>query len=168
MKFKDKGFSLIEVMIALAIFLAMATAFIQTQTGNISSSIRMEAEIKLHNLAELKMNDVLIQKHEFTNATENDVDSGTFEIEGYETYKYEVRITPMEFPDFSQIMGEEEDDETQTSSIQKIIFNKLKKNMEELLWQVNVKIIDTVTTDEYELNSWVTKSNAKLDTNFNY
>lgn len=168
MIYKDKGFSLLEVMIALGIFLAMATAFIDVQTANISSSIRMDSEVKLHNLAELKMNEVLLQKKEFTNATKNDVDAGAFEIEGFENYKYEVRITPMEFPDFSQLMGQEDDGTQPTNSMQKIIFNKLKKNMEELIWQVNVKVTNTISTDEYELNSWVTKSNAKIDTNFNY
>ena len=169
MIYKDKGFSLLEVMIALGIFFAMAVAFIDVQTANISSSIRMDSEVSLHNLAELKMNEVLLQKKEFTNATKNDVDAGAFEIEGFENFKYEVRITPIEFPDFSQIMGQKDEDGTRSSnSMQKLIFNKLKKNMEELLWQVNVKVINTVSTDEYELNSWVTKSNAKIDTNFNY
>lgn len=171
MNSKQSGFSLLEVLIALALFAGMATAFITTQTNNISSSIRTLDDAKLLSLAELKMNETLIGKREFTNATKNDVDSGEFDIEGYEGFKYEVKITPIEFPSFDQLMGKDSSDSTsseQNDPLQKMIFEKLKTNIEEIIWQVNVKVTDTVSGGTYELNSWITKSNAKIDTNFNF
>ena len=127
----------------------------------------MKEDISLHNLAELKMNEVLLDKKEFTNATATSSDTGTFELEGYENYKFEVKITPTKFPDFSQIMGKSEEEEQSTNSaIQKAIFDKLKKNLEEMIWQINVTVTNTDNDYSYELNSWVNKSNPKLDTNF--
>jgi len=45
----------------------------------------------------------------------------------------------------------------------------MKKNVEEMLWQVKVTIIDTrVENSSYELNSWINKANAQIDTNFGF
>ena len=66
----QKGFSLIEVMIALAIFSFFATAMLGELSYNVSSSMQMAKDLDLHNLAEMKMSEVLIGKKEFTNATE--------------------------------------------------------------------------------------------------
>lgn len=165
----QSGFSLIEVMIALTIFGVYVTAMIISQSNNVGSSIRMAEDLALHNLAEMKMSETLIGNKEFTNATENDVKTGNFTIEGYKNFKYKVSIKKTEFPDFSQIMGQSEDDEDQkASAVQKLIFEKMKKNVEEILWQVNVEVTNTDTEQSYELNSWINKSNAKIDTNFSF
>lgn len=166
----SQGFSLIEVMIALMIFGVYVTALIFSQSNNVSGSMKMASDLELHNLAEMKLNEILIRKKEFTNATENEVDSGAFEIEGYKNYKYEIKIRKNEFPDFAQIMGksEDEDSDQNNSALQKLIFDKMKKNVEEILWQVNVKVTNTNTDESYELNSWINKTNAKLDTNFSF
>ena len=167
----QNGFSLIEVMVALVIFSVIALPMIFTQSANIQSSINMNSDLTLHNLAEMKMNEVLVGPKEFTNATENDVDGGNFEIDGYQEFKYEVRITKIEFPNFSELIGkteEEGQDDNAQDSIQKLIFEKMKKNIEEIIWQVNVIVTNPGTGDTYELNSWINKSNAKIDTNFSF
>lgn len=164
----QNGFTLIEVMIALAIFSFFLTSAIFAISFNTSSSILMQEDLNLHNLAELKMNEVLLSRKEFTNATENDVDSGNFEIEGLENYKYEVRITPTKFPDLAQILGNQlEGEEDNTSDpIQKILFDKLKKNIEEMIWQVSVKVTNKDNNYSYELRSWTNKINPQIDINF--
>lgn len=164
----ESGFTLIEVLFALAIFAAFLLGISTTISHNVSSSILMKEDMNLHNLAELKMNEVLLDKKEFTNATKNDVDSGNFEIEGMEKYKYEVKIRPTEFPDLSQIMGQTDDESNTVDPVNKIIFEKLKKNLEEMIWQVNVKVTNTEEDYSYEINTWVNKTNPKLDTNFTF
>lgn len=155
-------------MIALAIFSAFILGIYTTVGHNVSSSVLFKEDINLHNLAELKMNEILLSKRKFTNATESDTDSGNFEIPGFEKYKYEIKIVPTKFPDFSQIMGKsEQDDNSSPNPIQKVIFDKLKKNLEEIMWQVTVTTTNTENNYAYELKSWVEKSNPKLDINFN-
>ena len=170
--YNQSGFTLLEVLIALAIFGFFAGATYVSQADNIHLSMISRKDLTMHNLAELKMNETLIGKKDFTNATENDPDTGAFEVEGYEDYKYIVEITKLEFPDLAQITGKanEEDgaskDDSQ-SNLQKMIFENLKKNIEEMIWQVSVTV--TSPDDEkYSLHSWINKSNAKLDTNFRY
>ena len=169
-KLNQQGFSLIEVMIALAIFGVYATAMISTLSNNLSGSMIMSADLTLHNLAELKMNEVLLDKKEFTEATKNNPDTGAFEIEGFEKYTYSVLIKPTKFPDFSKIMGRDDsestDSENKAEGIQKMIFDKMKKNIEAVIWQVNVTVTNSEDGSEYSLNSWINKSNAKLDLNF--
>ncbi len=167
----QNGFSLIEVMIALTIFAVYATAIVFRLSNNVSGSMQMAEDLNLHNLAELKMSEVLIGKKEFTNATENDPDTGKFEIEGYKEFKFKVEIKKIEFPDFAQLMGksdEEDADEGQVSAVQKLIFDKMKQNVEEMIWQVTVTVTAPETGYEYSLNSWINKSNAKIDTNFSF
>ena len=165
------GFSLIEVMIALAIFAAFATAIIQTQTTNLDKSDRLRDDVEVFKLAELKMNEIMVDKKKFTNATENDPDSGNFDIEGYKNYKYLVEYKKNKFPDFEQLIGKEEDEDRtpdQSSAIKKAIFEKLKKNMETLLWQVSVTVTNTDTGYSTVLTSWVTNEEAKLDIQFSF
>lgn len=171
-KNNQNGFSLIEVMIALAIFSIYMTAMVYRQSNTVTGSIQMAEDLTLHNLAELKMNEVLIGKKEFTDSTDNDPDTGNFEVEGYKEFTYKVEIKKNEFPDFSQLMGKtDEEQETggsKNDAIQKLIFDKLKKNIEEIIWQVTVTVTNPNTNYKYELNSWINKSNAKLDTNFSF
>lgn len=166
------GFSLIEVMIALAIFAAFATVMIQTQISNIDKSIRMRNDSAVFRLAELKMNEALTDVKKFTNATENDPDSGNFEIEGFKNYKYLVEYKKNIFPDFAQLTGKSDDEEENlqdnNSAIKKAIFEKLKKNMEEILWQIKVTVTNSDTGQNTQLTSWVTNEEAKLDVNFSF
>lgn len=164
----QKGFSLVEVMIALAIFSVFVTSIVLTQSTNVNNSILMAEDLNLHNLATMKMNEVLIAEKKFTNATEKDIDTGTFDGDDYSQYKYQVEFKKTEFPDFSQLIGKEDDEYTQTedSSIKKKIFDKLKKNVELMLWQVTVTVSNTETDYKYSLNSWITNTEAKVDLNF--
>jgi type II secretion system protein I len=164
----EGGFSLIEVMIALAIFAVYSVAMIVTQSSNIDGSIRLKDNLVLHNLAQMKMNEVLIDVKKFTNATESDPDTGSFEIEGFKEFKFKVEYKKNEFPNFDQLMGKSEDDtaQDQSSAIKKVIFEKLKKNVELIIWQVRVSVTHPVSGAVYDLSSWITDKDAKMDTNF--
>jgi len=167
----QSGFSILEVMVALAIFGAYATVMILTQVSNTDRSMNMAKDLKLHTLAQMKMNEVLIRKNEFTNASENDVETGNIEIEGLEYFKFQVEFKRNEFPDFSALMGQTDEQVAEAdpnAGIKKLIFDKMKKNVEEMIWQVKVTIINTQDSTSYELNSWVNKDNAKLDTKFSF
>ncbi len=173
-KLNEKGFTLVEVMIALTIFAVFISTFLMSQGTNISGSILMAEDITLHNLAESKINEIVLDPPTFTNALENDVESKNFEIEGYKKYKYKIEYKKLEIPNLEQLMGqsnEEEDNpnqDTKTNAIKKMVFDKLKTNMEKIIWQVRVTIINTETDYSYELTSWISNPEAKLDTNFGF
>ena len=170
----DKGFSLLEVLMALTIFSFFITAFMMSQGYNISTSSLMREDITLHNLAELKINEALLNPPEFTNVTENEVESKNFELEDYKKYKYTIEYKKMEIPNFNQLTGKGENDEAdpygenKNDAIKKMVYDKLKKNMEEILWQVRVTVTNTETDYSYELSTWIINNKVKIDTNFGF
>ena len=66
-------------------------------------------------------------------------------------------------------MGQTEDEqnriETQETQVRKRVFAILKRNLEEIIWQVRVEVTSP-DNDFYELTSWVEKGNAQIDRNF--
>ena len=166
---QDKnGFALVEVMIALLIFSVFAVGIISIQSSNVTSSTMLAEDLNLHNLAELKMNEILISDIKFTNATENDPETGEFEIEGYENYKFTVEFKKIEIPDLQAIMGKQEKDDpygesSNNDALQKTIFDNIKKNIEKILWQVKVIVTNKDTGQEYELNSWIKNKQEKVE-----
>lgn len=166
------GFTLIEVMIAMTIFAVFISTFLMSQGTNITGSIQMAEDISMHNLAESKMNEVLLNPPNFSNALENDIESKNFEEEDYKTFKYTIQYKKLEIPNLNELMGETEQDdpssESKNNAIKKMVFDKLKKNMEEMVWQVKVTITNTENNYMYELTSWITNSKAKMDTNFGF
>ncbi|MBC74454.1 MAG: hypothetical protein CME64_00405 [Halobacteriovoraceae bacterium] len=167
----SKGFSLVEVMIAMTLFALFITAFLMSQGSNISGSINMEEDLTMQALAQTKINEVLLNKPVFTNATENDVETKNFEEEDFKRYKYTIEYKKLEFPNFQQLTGTEEDDpygENRSNAIKKMVFDKLKKNLEQILWQVRVTITNTETDYQYSLSTWLTNDDAKIDTNFGF
>jgi len=170
----EQGFTLVEVMIAMTIFAVFITVFMMSQSANIGNSINMEEDLMLHNLAEMKMNEVLLDPPKFTNATENDKKVKKFEEEPFKNYQYKIEYKKLEIPDLSKLQGKGDDEEegssksNKTDSIKKIVFEKMKKNMEKMLWQVKITITNTESKYEYELTSWITNKEAKVDTNFGF
>ena len=172
----QQGFTLVEVMIALTVFGLFVTAFIMSQGANITMSTQMSEDLIMSSLAERKINEVLINPPEFTNATENDVETKNFEEEGYKKYKYTIEYKKFEIPDLSQLMGKANSDEEESSytqdnkadSLKKMVFEKLKKNIEQILWQVKITITNSETDYKHEVTSWMTNDKAKLDTNFGF
>lgn len=168
----EKGFTLVEIMIAMTIFALFTTAFLMSQGTNIEGSALMQEDIILHSLAQRKMNEVLIDKPVFTNATENDVDSKNFEDQDYKKYKYTVEYKKLKFPNFQQLIGKTQDEDSNqqdpNAAVKKMVFDKLKKNVEEMLWQVKVTITNTETNYSFELSSWVVNDDAQVDVNFGF
>lgn len=163
----SKGFTLIEVMMAMTIFAVFITAILSSQSANVNQSMRMAEDLNLHSLAQMKINEVLLNPPVFTNATDNDAETGAFELEDFKDYKYKIEFSKTEFPNFDQLTGsDEEETQTKNDAIKKLIFDKLKKNIELMIWQVKVTVTNTTTDYNYELSSWITNKDAKLDINF--
>ena len=165
-----KGFTLVEVMIAMTIFALFTTAFLMSQGANIDDSSMMHEDLILHSLAKRKINEVLLDKPKFTNATENDVKSKAFEEDEYKKYKWTVEYKKLKFPNFQQLIGatEEETQQDRNQAVKKMVFDKLKKNVELMLWQVQVTVVNTETDYAYTMSSWITNDEAQLDVNFGF
>lgn len=157
-----EGFTLIEVMIALAIFGVFIVSFMAGQGYNVSDSTKIRRELKLKELAQNKMNELIVTPPEFKESITLSKETGKFENDP--DYKFEITYKKFKIPDLEKIKGKEEG-EDEGSALQKKIFEMVKKNMEEIIWQVEVNVIDTNTEYSYSVSSWMANEKAiiKLD-----
>jgi type II secretion system protein I len=163
-----KGFTLVEVMIAITIFALFITAFMASQGANISGSSQMQEDLMLHNLAQMKLNEALLDKPTFSTTTEKDIKTKQFEEKEFSAYKYTIEYKKLQLPDLSQLLGKQEDENSpkNNDASKKMIYDSLKKNIEEILWQVKVTITNTETKYTYSLATWLKNDDAIIKFDF--
>lgn len=181
----EGGFSLIEVMIAVTLFTIFASAYLVSQGYNMSDSAISEEQLKLHMLCERQMNEILINPPRFTNALENLKETKTFEDEEYANYSYTTEWKRLIVPDFGKIFasqldesGSEENNDNKyadsdsgqarNKSLETIVFEKLKENLEKILWQVRLTVTNKETKYSYSLSRWVSNNDEPVQLNLNF
>jgi len=161
---QNSGFTLIEVMIALAIFAVFIVSFISAQGYNVLDSSRIRKEIQLKELAQFKINEIITTPPEFKESLTLKPETGKFE--DHEQFKFEVAYKKFLIPDYAKLTGQNDEDSSDSNPIQKKIFENVKKNMEEMIWQVEVTVINSENDDRYSVSTWLYnhKVPVKLDT----
>lgn len=163
----EQGFSLLEVMIALTIFSVFVTVYIAAQGYNISDSTLLREEIRLKELCTRKINEIIVKPPQFREALTLTTEVTTFE----DDKNFEARITykRLKIPDLNKIMGKEEgeensndNNETGSSSIENNFMNKIKENMQEMIWQVEVQVVNKESKASYTLSSWLSNTEATV------
>ncbi len=160
---KNSGFTLIEVMIALAIFGVFVVSFMASQGYNVSDSTSMRAELKLKELVQSKINEIIVVPPEFNDALTMKPTTGKFE--NNDGFKYEVTYKKFKVPDLDKIKGNEEsanEDNSAESAIEKKIFENVAKNLETVLWQVQVKVINELNGQEMTMSTWLLNDKAEI------
>ncbi len=179
---KHGGFSLLEVMIALTMFSIFISAFLVSQGYNVSDSALSEEQLKLHMLCERQMNEVLINPPRFTNALADLKETKTFEESDFSNYSWTIEWKKMKVPDFGKIFaaqgnaagGEENsylDDGNRANrnqSLERLVFDKLKENLERVMWQVRITVTNKETKYSYALSRWITNYEEPIQLNLNF
>lgn len=166
-KQKDQaGFSLMEVMLAITLFTIFGAAVYVTVIGKSQSdSMLIEEEIFLKRLCLNVLNELIINPPELRDSLTLVPEEKT--IEKYPNYKYTIEYKKLELPDLSKLLGEEDQPESEQSpGIQKDLANKVKDNMEKLIWQIRVTITNKETNYFYTVSRWLYNDQAQLDLNF--
>ena len=179
----QNGFSLLEVMIAITLFAFFVTAYLTSQGYNVEDSELSEEQLILQQLAERKINELILDPPKFSNATENFIETRTFDESEFKNYEYTLEIKKLTVPDFAQLFSQkggstkEAEDSYEgnyfnegTSSqrnteIEKMVFNELKKNIERILWQTRVTITNKETKYKFTLSTFITNYNEKVQLN---
>jgi prepilin-type N-terminal cleavage/methylation domain-containing protein len=177
---KNQGFSLLEVMIALTMFAVFISAFLVSQGYNISDSAISEEQLKLHMLCEQKVNEIMINPPKFTNAMIDLKETKTFEEKEYANYSWTIEWKKLKVPDFGKIFaanakegaaGEDnkyynEDNNAQRNqSLETMVFDKLKENIERVIWQLRLTVTNKETNYSYTLSRWVTNHDEPIQLN---
>jgi prepilin-type N-terminal cleavage/methylation domain-containing protein len=168
----QKGFSLFEVLISLVLFALFITAYTVGFGTNVQNSARLDEEYRLHRLTEEILQNVIIDPPEFTESLTLAPVSKTFEETQFSDYEYTIEYQRLEIPDLAKIQGVSEEEEQaegqqgQSQSAQKKVFNQLKKNLEEMIWQVKVSVKNKTTDFSYSLSTYLQNDKAKVNINF--
>ena len=153
-------------MIALAIFAVFIVSFIAGHGYNIQDSTSMRTELQLKEYALEKINEIITSPPELKESLTLKPETGKFERN--EVIKWEVTYKTFEMPDFDKILGNDPDSEEggdedpEGAAVQKKILEVASKNLKELIWQVEVKVIDTNTDNAQVISTWLYNDKAKV------
>ncbi len=182
----QKGFSLLEVMIAVTLFAFFVTAYLTGQGYNVEDSRLSEEQLILQQLAERKISELVLNPPKFSNATANLVETKTFEETEFKNYEYKIEIKKFTVPDFGQLFSQqgssnESNDEyasdyynpsaannQRNSDLEKLVFEELKKNIEKIIWQARVTITNKETKYNYSLSTFITNYNERIQINVGF
>lgn len=161
----QKGFTLFEVMIAIAIFAVFATVFVTGQGYNILDSSRLKNELKLKDLCENKINELISNPPEFRDSLTLTKESKDFENDP--NYQYTIEYKKYKPIDITKMKNSAEDEgENQSKNdMDKRIWNTYKENIEKIIWQVEVTVKDKTTEETFRLSTWLYNQNADVKIN---
>ncbi len=182
----QKGFSLIEVLIALTLFAFFATAFLTAQGYNVSDSALSEEQLMLQQLCEKKINELYLDPPKFQNMVGGLKETKTFEEKDLSGYEYTLEIKKLTIPDFAQLFGQKEgvskegsdaysgnymnenNTSKRNSGLEKMVFEELRKNIEKIVWQARITVTNKETKYSYSLATWLTNYNEKIQLNVGF
>jgi len=156
----EKGMTLIEVLIAVALFATFVVSFMAVQSDNISDSIQFKGDLLLKDLALMKMNETIVNPESDFRPSAGKV---TIEqpkewkkFEEYPEYSFAIQFYKVFIPELSKITGQEEGENNpdQNQSVRQRIFDEFKRNMEVLVWQIRVVVRHEASKETYELSTW--------------
>jgi type II secretion system protein I len=159
----NKGFTLIEVMIAMVIFTVFATAFVTGQGYNLLDSGKLKDELLLKDIAENKINDIIVNPPELRDSLT--LAKETKDVEDHPDYTVTVEYKKFFVPDMNKITGDAEvkdKEESAQDQMEKRIFKVFKDNMEKIMWQVEVTVKNKSGDSSLRLSTWLYNQNADV------
>ena len=161
------GFTLLEVMIALLIFSIFILSFMSVQNSNINSSYKAQSELYLKSYAINKLNEIITTPPSFQEALTLRALTGVFKDN--DDIEWEITYRRFEAPGYAVISGIKTDEqnleEREKHALGTKIYENIKKNMKDLLWQVQVKVTQKTTNKFYIISTWIKNTQAKVELN---
>ena len=159
----QKGFTLMEVMIALVIFSVFAAVFVTGQGYNLLDSGKLKEELLMKDYCENKINEIISNPPELRESLT--LSKETKDVEANKDYQYTVEYKKFFVPDMNKITGESETgdkEESAQAQMEKRIFKVFKENMEKMIWQVEVTVKNKTNDSSFKLSSWIYNPNADV------
>ena len=152
--------SLLELLIAMAIFAVFGVAFMSGIGQNIFISGMNKQDAKLIELAENKINEVIIDPPQLRETLlEGKPDVNKFD--NHPGYSYSVVIKKITIPDYDKLSGNEEgigdggETGSSTNMIKQKAFSFIKNSMEKLVWQIRVTVYHQESGLKHTLSTWI-------------
>ncbi|MFL5783542.1 MAG: prepilin-type N-terminal cleavage/methylation domain-containing protein [Bacteriovoracaceae bacterium] len=185
----ERGFSLLEVMIAFVLFTLFVTAFLTSTGYNVSDSTKNEEQLLLETLCERKLNQIMLDPPKFQNITSSGLkETKKFEESALSNYEYTLEVKKLMMPDFTQMFAQKggtnqaADDAYEgnyfgngggakkggNGALEKMVFEELRKNIEKIIWQARVTVTNRETKASWSLSTYLTNYNEKVQINVGF
>ncbi len=173
-------------MIAITLFAFFITAFLTSQGYNVSDSALSEEQLILQSLAEKKINQLILEPPTYSNATANLKETKTFEEKEFSNYEYTLEMKKLTIPDFAQLFAQKggvsedaqdsyegnyyDDNKSggRNATLEKMVFDELKKNIEKIIWQARVTVTNKETKYSFTLSTYLTNYNENIQLNIGF
>ncbi len=155
-KCQTSGFTLLEVLIAMGIFAFFTAAYVTRQSYNLSVSSHLRVENELKVLCQKVMNETIATPRDFSESMLLSPETKTFEKN--ENFEYTIAWSKLKFPEFNQLLSEEERVEEGaegSAGVQKSLMDQIKNNLQEGLWQLKVTVRNKELNYSYTLSTWI-------------
>ena len=180
----SQGFTLLEVMIALTVFTVFITAYLTSEGYKVADSSMMKKEMLLNRLCQNKLNEILLAPPPLEESLTLSNKEGNFEDQGFPSFLYTIQFRRLKLPELNQLQGSSKGSEGEESSgkdsssddgenqqalkgaVEKQIFDSMKKNIEELIWQVKVTVKEKGTDFPYSLSALINNPQARVKVDF--
>jgi prepilin-type N-terminal cleavage/methylation domain-containing protein len=160
----NRGMTLLEVMIALAIFSVFIVSYMISQGYSIKDSADLKENIKLRALCLQVIDETTVNPPVFRESLTLTPETKKFEDD--ENYKYTILWKRLIIPDIQKIKGsdplEQEGKQDEQGAVQKKIFDNVKKNLEMMIWQMEVTVESIETKNKFMLATWLYNDKAKV------
>ncbi len=166
----QKGFSLIEVMVAFLSFSVFYVVFTASQTKSLQDSYYIEREVTLNYLCELILNEIMLNPPIFQESLVMATETKPFREDQWKNYEYTVEYRRFEIPNLfnlTQGMGQGEEEGAQQRQSQlntrqqnpfaafEGIFDRITEGIHESIWQIQVTVRDKETDLSWSLSTWL-------------
>lgn len=161
----NQGFTLIEVMIAIAIFTVFASVFVTGQGYNLLDSSKLKEEMLMKDFAENKINEIITNPPELREALT--LSKETKDVESNSDYQTVVEFKKFFVPDMNKMVSEnssedKDKEDSPEAAIEKKVYKVFKENMEKMIWQVEVTVKNKTNNSSFKLSTWLYNQNADV------
>ncbi|MDA8793847.1 hypothetical protein N9N67_11415, partial [Bacteriovoracaceae bacterium] len=165
----------LEVLVAVMLFMVFILAFYSSQGYNINDSRILEEDLRMNELATNILNQTTLNPPNFGNSYKQ---TKTFEEKEFSNYSYTVEMEKLELPDLAKLIPSPEEDSSASAedaefaadvnALQKMVLEKVKTNVERIIWQIRITITHKVDKTNYSLSTWITNPNEKVELDLNF
>jgi len=141
----SRGFTLLEVMVALAILATTLVVLLQIITNNVRATNHAKMTTAATLLARSKMTDLEDSILENGFSTDDEADKGTFRDQGYPDFRWESRIERIELPtDMKQLAESKSTDDSKSKDPMQALTGMMGGLMSSFMEPIRVGLEESV------------------------
>ena len=159
-----RGFSLLEVMMAMFIVAIFGVALLTGIGGNVFRSSEMREDLKVVELVEMKINELILDPPEF-DETLLTAFTNEEKFKDFPDYTYSIKMHPFMLADYLASLGQgpESEEYAEEGELYKRVFNMVSRNVQKMIWQIEVTVTHTESERSYSVSTLLFNRDVNID-----